>query len=783
MPFPWSRSTALHPIAAAGVVLAALIGVQLDRSLASAAEETEAIVRGEQIYKQQCMACHGTEGQGVDEYFPDPLVGDATIGELAELISDTMPEEDPDACVAQDAVAVATYIHHDFYSEAAQVRRRPPRAALARLTADQLRQSLADVYSRVAGSPWTTTERGLEASYYNGRGWKEEDKKFTRIDSAINFDFGHEGPGEGVEANAFHIHWAGSLKVDQTGRYEIIARSTCSFTIEFGARERELIDNHVQSEGKEEFRRTVFLVGGRCYPIKVDMNQRERKTEQPPASISLSWIPPGGVEEIIPTEQLLPSFYPAVFGLQAKLPPDDRSYGYERGNAVSRAWEESTTSAAIEFAKLAAEELYPEYRRKHKKDADENRAKLKAFLKTLVEAAFRGPVDDRLADLYIDRQVDQCPDDVEAIKQVMLITLKSPRFLYPTLDGDRSPSVRSANRLALVLYDSLPSEDWLLKSIEKNQLTNEKSIRQAAWRMVGDYRCQAKTRAFLYEWFHLAGIDEITKDKEAYPGFDAALVADLRKSFDRFVDEVVQSETSDFRQLLQADWSYTTDRLAAFYGDAWKPTQPDQAMSRSVSDSRVHVGVLTHPLLMSNLAYHRTTSPIHRGVFLTRHVLGRVLRPPNAAFSPLNPDLHPGLTTRQRVELQTGEVSCQVCHSKINAVGFALENFDATGAYREREHDQPIDASGSYITRDGETKSFNGGRELGDFLAGNQDCHRAFVESAFEHFVKQPIAAFGADQSDRLTKQFQDSGFNVRELIVSIATIVAQDAANPVTGT
>lgn len=422
----WFRNSFDRRIAIAGLVL--VLARLVVSPFAHAAEETDAIVRGEQIFKQQCIQCHGADGQGVKEFFPDPLIGDATIGEVAELISDTMPEEAPDACVAKDAVAVATYIHHDFYSEAAQVRRRPPRAALARLTADQLRQSLADVYSRVAGAPWTTTERGIEASYYNGRGWKKEDEKISRVDPTIDFDFGHDGPGEGIEAKAFHVHWSGSLKVDQTGRYEIIARSTCSFTMDFGARDRQLIDNHVQSEGKEEFRRTVFLVGGRCYPITVDMNQRARKTEQPPASISLPWISLGGVEEIIPTDQLLPSFYPAVFGLQAKLPPDDRSYGYERGNAVSRAWEESTTLAAIEFARLAADELYPEYLRKHKKDSDENRGKLKSFLKTLVEAAFRGPVDDPLADLYINRQVDQCLDDAEAIRQVMLITLKSPRF-------------------------------------------------------------------------------------------------------------------------------------------------------------------------------------------------------------------------------------------------------------------------------------------------------------------------------------------------------------------
>jgi hypothetical protein len=236
----------------------------------------------------------------------------------------------------------------------------------------------------------------------------------------------------------------------------------------------------------------------------------------------------------------------------------------------------------------------------------------------------------------------------------------------------------------------------------------------------------------------------------------------------------------------------TSERLEAFYGPAWKfadsqaeDTQEETAeaendevvatFQRSVSNSRVHVGALTHPLLMSHLAYHRTSSPIHRGVFLTRHTLGRVLRPPNAAFAPINPDLHPNLTTRQRVELQTGEANCQVCHQKINSLGFALEAFDAAGRFREQEKDQPIDALGSYVTRVGDTVEFDGARQLGDFLASSEDCHRAFVESAFEHFVKQPIAAFGPEVSDRLTQSFRENNFNIQELIVDIAVL----ASNP----
>jgi hypothetical protein len=160
-------------------------------------------------------------------------------------------------------------------------------------------------------------------------------------------------------------------------------------------------------------------------------------------------------------------------------------------------------------------------------------------------------------------------------------------------------------------------------------------------------------------------------------------------------------------------------------------------------------------------------------VFLTRHTLGRVLRPPNAAFTPINPELHPNLTTRQRVELQTGEVSCQVCHQKINSLGFALEGFDAAGRFRDREKGLPIDALGSYITLSGETAEFEGARQLGDFLATSEDCQRAFVDSAFEHFVKQPISAFGPDVSDQLVKSFQESGYHIQRLIVSIAKIAA----------
>ena len=130
-------------------------------------------------------------------------------------------------------------------------------------------------------------------------------------------------------------------------------------------------------------------------------------------------------------------------------------------------------------------------------------------------------------------------------------------------------------------------------------------------------------------------------------------------------------------------------------------------------DPQQRAGVLTHPYLMAAFAHTTATSPIHRGVFLARGVLGVTLRPPPEAFMPLPESLHPDLTTRERVALQTKPASCQSCHGVINPLGFTLEHFDAVGRYRDQDNGKPIDATGDYQTRSGETVKFDGARDAG----------------------------------------------------------------------
>jgi len=251
------------------------------------------------------------------------------------------------------------------------------------------------------------------------------------------------------------------------------------------------------------------------------------------------------------------------------------------------------------------------------------------------------------------------------------------------------------------------------------------------------------------------------------------------------LNDIVWSESSDFRQLFLADDIYLNGRLAKFYLGAppikvfgIDPLAP-APFQKVKLDNGERAGVLTHPYLMSCFAYTGASSPIHRGVFLARGVLGRTLRPPQDAFTPLPEDLHPTLTTRERVALQTKSDNCQSCHGLINPLGFTLENFDAVGRYRDKDNGKPVEAAGTYQTRSGETVTFRGARDLAKFLAGTEEVHAAFVERLFHHLAQQPVRAYGTNRLVQLRKGFAANGYSIRDLAVQIAVTAAMPSRGP----
>ena len=757
--------------AALAILSAALAGT-------SAAEEPN----GEKVFTAKCAMCHGAHGEGTKKT-KHRLEGDRTVSQLVEVINKTMPEDDPGTLSDEDTKIVAAYIHDAFYSPIARERNRAARIELTRLTVRQYRQSLADLVAGFRDLPvkWDA-QQGLKGEYFKGKQMRPDARMLDRIDPQVKFDFGETSPvPDKIEPHEFGLRWQGSILAPETGEYELIVRTDQAARLWVNDLNKAAIDAWVKSGNDTEYKTTMFLVAGRAYPLKLefskathgekDKNQKDKEVKRQPAHafVSLDWRRPTGVAESIPARNLAPVMNSESYICAAGFPPDDRSYGWERGATVSKGWDQAATDAAIDAATYIAARL-PDLA-SAKDDAKDRVEKMRAFCRAFAQRAFRRPLTPEQTELLIDKQFKAAASPEMAVKRSIVLVLKSPEFLYREI-SDKPDTYDVASRLSFALWDSIPDQE-LLRAAKDGNLNTKEQVAKQAERMLTDQRAKAKLREFLFAWLKADQARDLAKDAKKYPDFDAAVIADLRTSLEMFLDQVVWSEASDYRQLLSADYVYLNGRLAKFYG---VDQPPDSDFTQVKLNAEQRAGVLTHPYLMTSFAHSGESSPIHRGVFLARGVLGMSLRPPPEAIAPLAPELQPTLTTRERVSLQTQATACTTCHGLINPLGFTLEHFDAVGRYREEDHDKPIDATGSYRTSGGKEIKVNGARELAAFLADSEEAHSAFVEQLFHHLVQQSVHAYGPNSHDDLRKSFESGGYNIRKLAVEI---VATSALTP----
>ena len=767
--------------AASWLVPAALVTAWLVMGLAG--QPALADHPGLAVYREHCVRCHGENGRGTADV-PAPLEGDRSVAQLADYIHDTMPEDDPSLVTGDAARQVAAFIHAAFYSPIARDRNRPARVELSRLTTRQFRNTVADLIAGFHGGPPADDGRGgphgLRGEYFRDR-WLRSPGQLViaRIDPQVTFDFGLEGPDpEQFEPNRFAIRWTGAVVPPETGDYQWIVRTAhaVSLGINGGPDDPPLIDAVVKSGSQTEFRASTFLLGGRAYPLvlffsKANQGVDSRKYEHPKhASIELLWKPPHGTVEPVPERCLVPRDVPTTFVLKTPFPPDDRSTGYERGTNVSKEWFSAAMAAGIETAGHVTRNLEAFAGAAGGPDRAE---RLRGFAARFAERAFRRPLSADLRRLVVDRPFDDAPDPDTGLKRSLLLVLGSPRFLFCEADVDAPAAFQTASRLSFGLWDSIP-DGPLWKAAAANRLRTPDEVARQAERMVDDPRTRTKVRDFLLAWLRVDHGPEIAKDPLHYSQFSPEIAADMRTSLELFLDDVAWGPDADFRRLFTDDEVFVNGRLAPLFG---VDLPVDAPFRRVRLDGGERAGVLTHPYMMSVLSYAGSTSPIHRGVFLARNIMGNVLRPPQEAVAPLAPDLHPDLTTRQRVTVQTSSVACQTCHTMINPLGFTLERFDAIGRHRNTENrggvERPIDSSGSYQPRVGAEAAFRDGRDLAAYVASSRDAQEAFVQHLFHAVVKQPGRAWGPDTLENLRVSFVGHGYDIRRLLVDIMLVAA----------
>lgn len=741
----------------------------------TSADGAEARSKGATLYKQQCAKCHGKRGEGVKGEYNDALHGDWSLEKLTRYISKNMPEDDPGTCVGEDAVEVSRYINDAFYSREARARNHPARVELVRLTKRQYVNTVADLLRTVAGSEHSPiTEHGLRANYRSKIGKGDDGRKtFDRVDRQVTFSFNEGNPDAerlGTGTNEISVSWRGSVLADESGDYEFVVKTPNGTRLWVNDEDVPLIDASVASGQLDEHKATIRLLGGRAYPLRLEFNKAPKDKV---ASISLLWKTPHGTLDEIPARSLTTTRVAPTFVVTTPFPPDDSSVGYERGVAVSKAWDEATTQAAIEVANHVVKRL--DALTGTKATSTNRITKVEAFCTNFVASAFRRPLTTDQKRLYVSSHFKKGVKTEDSVKRVALLALKSPRFLYLGLDDSQPDDHEIAARLSFGLWDSIPDRE-LSKQAAKGGLRGREQVAQQAKRMLGDPRARAKMQAFLHHWLQVDHVENLSKDDKLFPGFTPEIISDLRTSLNLFLDDVVWSAASDYRRLLLDDDLFVNNRLAKFYG---VETNATDDFVRVSLDPKQRSGVVTHPYLLAAFSYPKSTSPIHRGVFLTRNIVGRALKAPPMAVAFNEADFSPNLTMREKIAELTRPQACQGCHSVINPLGFSLEHYDAVGRFRTRDQDQPVNAVSEYTTDDGKAIKLTGARDVAEFAVGSEHAQNTFVEQLFHSLVKQPIRAYGPDVQVRLRESFIASGYNIQKLLVDIATLSALHGTAP----
>jgi Protein of unknown function (DUF1592)/Protein of unknown function (DUF1588)/PA14 domain/Cytochrome C oxidase, cbb3-type, subunit III len=734
---------------------------------------------GEKIYAASCAECHGQTGQGVAGKYAEALGGDWALPRLTQYIAKSMPDDHPGTLTAVAAQAVAAYVYEAFYSRAAQLRRHPARIEIAHLTNRQYLVTVADLL-RQFGPLETPPEiaRGLRVTYYSAaqRGRFDAAKIVHQgVEAELDLTF-----AEGSAARArvgpaeFSGKWRGAIWADETGDYEFVLRTPNSVRAwintdpDVALPGAAQFDVNVSNPANPDHRVVMRLIGGRSYPLAIDYWALPEKAGAAiTPALALRWKPPHGRECTIPARNLTSAKVSPTFVVSTQFPADDSSQGYERGMAVSKAWDEATTSAAFEVANHVVQEID---RLAGTRPGEATRLqKIEAFAERWVAAAFRRPLSAAEIQRTVTDLMRGAPDVATGVRRVVLLALKSPQFLYTELPVGKPDAPRVAARLALALWDSGPDGELAAAAAAGRLVTRGEVIAQAE-RLLANPRAQAKLREFFQHWLQLRYIDDLTKDAALYPDFTPEIMDDLRTSLGLFVDSVAWSDASDFRELLLADYLYVNERLAKFYD---LPSAPPNEFVRVVAPAGERAGVLTHPYILAALSYRNSSSPIHRGVFLTRSIVGRALKSPPMAQTFDETVFAAGMTMRKKVERLTRSENCQGCHAVINPLGFSLEWYDAVGRFRREENGRPIDAVSDYVVDEIEKVRIGGARDVAEFTLRNQRALAAFIEQLCHHIVKQPVLAYGPDTAEVLRDAFIGSGYNIKKLMVDIATLHA----------
>jgi hypothetical protein len=337
------------------------------------------------------------------------------------------------------------------------------------------------------------------------------------------------------------------------------------------------------------------------------------------------------------------------------------------------------------------------------KSSEDELACAKNILTTLTRRAYRRPSTDadvqRLLPFYTAGKAEGGFD--RGIQKALERVLVSPQFMFriETQPANVAPDtayrisdLELASRLSFFIWSSVP-DDELLDAAAAGKLKNPAALEQQVRRMLADPRSESMVSNFAAQWLYLRDIESKEPDEILFPNWDETLKHALRRETELFLDSILR-ENRSVVELLTANHTFVNERLAKHYGI---PNVNGSFFRRvTLPEGSPRAGLLGQGSILTITSYANRTSPVLRGKWVLENLLAAAPPPPPPNIPALTTNgEQPGqkLTLREAMVKHRASPTCASCHARMDPIGFAMENFDAIGKWRDRDADKPIDSA------------------------------------------------------------------------------------------
>ena len=373
------------------------------------------------------------------------------------------------------------------------------------------------------------------------------------------------------------------------------------------------------------------------------------------------------------------------------------------------------------------------------------------IVSALTRRAFRRPVSpNEIADLVdiVVRARQRGRSFERGIALALQTILVSPDFLF-RLEKDRNPAnaeaayrvsqYELASRLSYFIWSSMPDE-VLLRCADRATLRNPAVLALQVRRMLKDPKSRALVENFGGQWLEIRRLESVQPDRDRFPDFDDYLRSSMLKETELFFQNMIQEDRS-ILDFVDGKYAFLNERLARHYGIQGVRGSEFRRVDLSGSARK---GVLTQASVLTISSYGNRTSPVLRGKWILENLLNTPPPPPPGNVPPLDEAaVGSSASLRQQMEQHRKNAVCASCHARMDPLGFALENYDAVGAWRTKDGKFLIDASGSLP--DG--RAINDAQGLIGILGSEQ---KAFTEALTEKLLTYALGR-GLERYDRRT--------------------------------